>query len=306
MKPKARQAWVGLAGRMVRVTAAGTTAGTTYLGVADGHTLNLQAELPDFDGVPPTAADLIFSRDRVTRRTPVTVRVTEDGQWLAEGTVLLGDSPGRFALGHGDWQLGLAVTLASGETRQLTLRRSVTHTPRAAGPTALVPPCPDSGTLYRPSASLFGTWQLTVRAGQPCAEVVRVVLDLGRAEVVGRFVGVADPTGATAQFVRREDNATHDAAVSMANGLFSVALPLAALAPTERDNDVWDLDVVLRGRRLRVGRYLHDLENLDAVLRPVEQRMPLPGGATFRLSPFYTPAGSLALACATATPGVRA
>jgi hypothetical protein len=304
VRPRASRAWAQLAQQMARMAPTRNVATTNYLGLADGHTLNVQAALPGFDGVAPSAAELVFSQEGVARHAPAAVR-TDDGDWLVEAAVVLGNLPGRLALDGGVWQLGLAVTLQSGATRRLALRRVTVGPARTGSPTTATPPCPDTATMYRPTTSPFGTWQLTVRPGQPRAEVVRVRMDLDRTEVIGRFVGVADPAGAVAQLSRRGDRATRDAAVSFGAGLFRIVVPLAEMAPAPGTKDIWDLRVILPdGQRLRVGRFLHDLSNLKNVLRPIERRMLVPGGAAFRLNPYYTPAGSLALACISATPGV--
>jgi hypothetical protein len=273
-------------------------AATTFVGVLDGHTLNVHAVLPTFDGVRPTLATLLFAREKSCRQTPLTVGATYDGAWEAEGTVVLGDGPGRLSLSAGVWRLRMDVILASGEKRRLDLRQLAVRESHRDGPTVATPSCPDTGSRYQPSTSSFGVWRIAVRPGRPRAEVVRLRVDVAGAEIIGRFVQVADPTGATAEFMRRGDGLTHATPVSVEGDLFRVRAPLADMIPAAGAKDIWDVRVrVAEQHRLRVGRYLHDLSNLKAVIRPFERRMLMPDGAVIHLRPYYTPAGSLALAC---------
>jgi hypothetical protein len=306
VKPRARRAWTGVALRMARLTSSRSIAETTFLGVLDGHTLNLQATLPDLEGAVPVAAELLFSHESSTQRTPVTLREA-DGRWLVEATVLLGDRAGATRLNRGVWQLGLLVTLDSGETRRLTVRRMTAATAARRAPTVAVPPCPDTGTRYRPSTTAAGAWQITVRPGRPRAEVARLVVDLGGTEIIGRFVGVAERSGAYAEFTRRGDELTHEVPVAVTGDIFRIHAPLARMSPAGGTKEIWDVRVrIPGGPGLRVGRWLHDLTNLARVLRPYERRILMPDGVAFHLRPYYTPAGSLALACTSAEPGAAA
>ncbi|GAB1691977.1 hypothetical protein [Krasilnikovia sp. M28-CT-15] len=306
VQTRARRAWSGLALRMARM-AAGTVAQTTFVGVLDGHTLNLQAVLPGLDAAP-SSVEVQFRKDGTVHTAALTLsQDPDDGRWLVEGTIVLGDRPGAVRLDGGVWQLGVQVTLASGQSRRLTLRRLTAAPPGRRGPTMLVPPCPDTGTRYRPTTSAFGVWQLTVRPGRPRAEVVRLAVELGGTEIVGRFVGVADSSDAVAEFTRRADGATHLAAVDITGQLFRITAPLAAMVPAAGGKEIWDVRIRIADRHhLRVGRCLHDLTNLGRVLRTYERRILLPSGPVFHLRPYYTSAGSLALACTSADQGVAA
>ena len=301
IKARASRAWRKIALGMVRLGPTHNIASVEYLAVLDGHTLNLQVSLPEVDD--PTAAEVVLRKNDVEHRVPTTLRKEYDGRWYADATVLLGPMAGRLPLDPGVWSLTLHVATASGRTRTLTLRRMTPGKVRRPGPTVVTPPCPDTGMRFRPTTTSFGLCQLTVRKGQSRAEVVRLMIDLGKAEIIGRFVGVADASDAVAEFALREAGVVHETPVQVDGDIFRIHVPLSAMAPAPGEKTVWDIRIRVGNRRLRVGRYLHDLKNVRATIRSYERRMLMPGGVVLHLRPYYTPAGSLALTCTGANPG---
>lgn len=292
-----------LALRAARV-APGRAATATYFGVPDGHTLNLQVLLPPDD--TPASAELILRRARTEHRVAAVLRAGADGTWHAEATALLGTRPGAIPLGRGGWRLWLELTTASGERHRLPVRQAPAEQTRT-GPTVAAPLCPDTGTRFRPVASTLGACRIVVTPGRPSAEVVRLAVDPGRAEISGRFVGAVDATGAVAEFRRVGDGALRARAMAVSGDLFRIELPLAALVPAPGAEDIWEIGVRLAGgRRLLVGRFLHDLQHIRRTLRPYEKPMLVPGGALFHLRLQYTLAGRLNLICTSADPKERA
>ncbi|MEU4694631.1 hypothetical protein [Actinoplanes sp. NPDC023714] len=303
LKTRARRTWTKIALGMVRLGPTSNIAHVEYFAVLDGHTLNVQIVLPTLDDAEPTSAEVVFSKDRVEHSVPATLRKMYDGNWYADTTTVFGPAAGRIPLDPGHWTVVLRVGLSSGETRNLTVRRMAPGRARGATPTVLTPPCPDTGMRFRPVVTSFGLAQIHVRGPQVRAEVVRLMLDLGKAEIVGRFVGVPDASGAVAEFSRREAETIHETQVRVDGDIFRIHVPLAEMAPEPGDKSVWDIRIRVAGRRLRVGRYLHDLKNVRATIRSYERRMLMPGGVVFHLRPYYTPAGSLAFTCTGAKPG---
>ena len=287
-------AWTRVAPRVARLAPAREAADATYFGIPDGHTLNLQAALPVAD---PATAQLVLRRAATEHWTPATLRRGPDGEWYAEATVLLGARPGGIPLGRGAWQLRIVVTTATGEEHRLPLRRPLPE-PQREGPTLTAPACADTGARFRPVVSSLGICRIVVTPGRPGAEVVRLEVDPGRAEISGRFVGVADATGAVAEFHRAGEDTVRESPVSVTGDVFRLPLPLATLVPAPGAEEIWEIRLRLPGgRRLQVGRFLHDLRHIRRTLRPYERPMLVPGGALFHLRLQYTLAGRLNLIC---------
>jgi hypothetical protein len=306
IKTRAKRTWTKIALGMVRLGSSGSMASAEYFAVLDGHTLNLQLALPTLEDAEPTSAEAVFSKDRIEHRVPVTLRKMYDGIWYADTTTVLGPAKGRIPLEPGHWTVGLRVVLTNGETRNLAVRRLAPGKARGATPTVVTPPCPDTGMRFHPRTTSFGNCQIDVRGPQIRAEVVRLTLDLGRAEIIGRFVNVVDSSGVVAEFGLRDSDKVLESAVTVNGDIFRIHVPLPAMAPAPGEKEIWDIRVRVAGRRLRVGRYLHDLKNIRTVLRSYERRMLMPGGVVFHLRPYYTPAGSLALTCTGANSGDNA
>ena len=292
---RAGRTWTRIAPQVPRIGPARHAVSATYFAVVDGHTLNLQAAVP-LDGPAPATADVVFRQARFEHRASATLRAG-DRRWYLEATVLLGSRPAGIPLGPGAWQVSVLLTQPSGECRRVPVRAPAAR-PDRRGPAVAFRACPDTGTEFRPGMSSLGTCRITVRPGQPRAEVVRCTVALGRAEVLGRFVGAGDTAGCVADFRRRGDGAVHTASVTMRDGFFAVTAPLADMAPARGAEDVWEIEVRLRaGRRLPLGRFLHDLPDVRRVLRSYERRIPAADGTAFRLRPGYTSTGRFTLTC---------
>lgn len=300
--PRVTPVWTSVAARLARVAPAGDVATATYVGVPDGHTLSLQAVLPA--GIEPqgTSATVVFRHARTEHRTPAALRADPDGRWYAEATALLGRRPGGIPLGRGAWHLRIELTAAAGGRRRLPVRRPLPD-PVRTGPTVAAPPCPDTGTRFRPVTTPLGACRIVVTPGRPAAEVVRFTMGCGTAAIVGRFVGVRDTTGATAEF-RRGDGTVREEPVSASGDVFRIGLPLAAFRPGTGGEQIWEAVIRLAdGCRLQVGRFLHDLEHIRRTLRPYDRPVVLPGGTAYRLRLQYTLAGRLNLICSNTDTG---
>jgi len=287
----------GVAARLARVAPAGEAAAVTYLGVPDGHTLSLQVVLPAGTETRGTTASLVFRHARTEHRVPAVLRSAPDGGWYAEATTLLGRLPGGIPLGRGVWQLRIELTTTSGERQRLPVRRTLPEPVVGTGPTRAAPPCPDTGARFRPLTTALGVCRLAVTPGRPAAEVVRFTMGCGVAAIVGRFVGIPDTAGAIAEF-RRGDGTVLEEPVSASGDVFRIELPLAALRPDAAGEQIWEAVIRLAdGRRLQVGRFLHDLEHIRQTLRPYDRPVLLPGATAYRLRLQYTLAGRLNLIC---------
>ena len=192
------------------------------------------------------------------------------------------------------------LTSESGDKRRRAVRRPQPEPPRD-GPTVAAPPCPDPGTRFRPATPALGSCRIVVTPGRPGAEVVRFLANCGRAEISGRLVGVGDATGAVAEFRCTGDGTVRTEPISVSGDVFRIGLPLAALAPAKGGEQMWEMWVRLAdGRRLPVGRFLHDLQHIRRTLWPYERPMVLPGGGLFHLRLQYTLVGRLNLICTSA------
>jgi hypothetical protein len=284
-----------IAPHLARIGTSGGDAIATYFAILDGHTLNLQAVLPPLGGLDRATAEVVLRKGRTERQVPAVVRADSDGHRYVEATAVLGSPGGRVPLSRGVWQVRVVVTASSGTRHRIAVHRLVPPAP-PRGATIADPACPDTGVRYRAVTSSLGACRIAVRPGKPAAEVDRVLVDSGGAEILGRFVGVADPAGAVAEFRRCGDGAVRTAPVTVRGAAFAIATPLAAMVPAAGVADVWEIRVRFAGdRRLPVGRLLHDLRNVRKTVRAVERQMLVPGLPMFHLRPQYSNAGRLTL-----------
>jgi hypothetical protein len=273
----------------------------TYMAVSDGRALNLCVPLPEQAGeyhvefIPRRAVRRVLAGPKeTTRRAAARLGHDARGRPCAEATVVLGAS--GLGLSAGRWRLWLAVGGPAAAPRRIPIRAPLPA--GRSGPTVAVPPCPDTGTRYIPSVSPLGYCGLTVRTGRPVAEVSRLTLNHAGAEIAGRLVGAGSAEHARFEFVARIGGAVWPAPVEIVDGAFQVAVPLAKLAGPAGTERIWDVWVRVPGaRRLRVGRFLHDVRSPSRVFRvPVRVVAPEPG-VLISLRPHYTAAGGLRLAC---------
>lgn len=317
--PPARRVWSAAARRLARLSRPDRFATAEFFAILDGHTLNVHALLPPArrgGGEAPIRAELVFRQAAARHTAPAVLHTHSAGAhpvqppgWSAEATVLLGPRPGGLPLARGTWRVELLVTGPDGGTCRLPLRRPADADERP-GPTLSAPPCPDTGALFRATTTAFGACRVAVRPARPRAEVVAVRLEPTRVQILGRFValatgpGDAGVGGAVVEFGRRGSEVTHEVAPRVDGDRFLVDAPLSAMVPESGVEQVWDVRVCVPGYgRLRVGRYLHDLRNLRGVVRVPERRVVTAEHTVLRVRPYYTPAGSLALACGRSTTG---
>ncbi|MFI5934643.1 hypothetical protein [Actinoplanes sp. NPDC051494] len=303
IQPRARRTWTKITVGMVRFGTDKNVAAAEYFAVLDGHSLNVQLILPDLEGAVPASAQLAFTHGRAEHRVPARLGQDYLGRWTAEALALFGERPGGLPLTPGTWDLALLVTTESGDQRRLTVRRTEPEQIRKASVTVAAPPDADTGMRFRPAVGAFGVCHIDVQAAQPRAEMVRFVVDLGKAEVIGRFVAVPATAGAVAEFHCRDAGTVHQSAVTVEGEIFRFGVPLAAMASDPGGKQVWDIRIRVGGNRIRVGRFLHDLSDIRTVLKTYERRLLMPGGAVVHLRPYYTTAGSFALTCTSTEPG---
>ncbi|MGC9667539.1 hypothetical protein ACNTMW_13395 [Planosporangium sp. 12N6] len=278
--------------RLMPARAAGPTARVRYCAVLDGETLNI-------DFVVPVATDASEVRLRLTagNRTmevPARVRHVDAGSTRACATVRLGRS-GLGIVRPGRWRLSCAVSTADG-TRTYPL----CGVPAAAwpdGPTIRAPRSPESGLLYRPEEGPGGRTELAVLAARPTAELVDVVLDWTRAELVLRTVGISADTAAV-EFTSREGAPRARVDATVEGDRIICPVPVALLAPRGRAQEwVWDPHLVTGGMRLRIGRSLHDLVDAKKTVRTGAVVVWASPESAVRTRPYLTSTGRLALAC---------
>lgn len=276
--------------RLARLGTGRGDALATYFAVPDGHTLNLQAALPPLGELAGVTAEVVFRRGRREHRAPATLRAG-----LVEAAVVLGALPGRLPLDVGGWRVRVVLTRPSGRRHRLAVHR-LTPPPQHRGPTIADPRCPDTGARFRAAVSALGACRIVVRPARAGAEVARLAVEPGRAEIVGRLIATGPAGGAVAEFRRHGDGAVRTAPVVVRDGLFHVETPLTGMVPAPGAEDVWEVRVRLPGGgRVPVGRFLHDLASVRRTLRGYERQMLVPGVPLFHLRPQYSHAGRLTL-----------
>jgi hypothetical protein len=293
--------------RLARVGTASDDAVATFFGVLDGHTLNLQATVPPLDGIGDATAELLLRKGRTEHRAPALLRAGRDGKRYVESTAVFGPLPGRIPLNRGVWQLGILLTMPSGDVRRLGIQRLEPEQP-GTGPTITDPACPDTGIRFRAVTSPFGACRIVVKPAQPAAEVNRLTVDSRHAVIMGRLVAAGDASGAVAEFRRHGDGEVRVAPVTISGDVFRVAAPLDEMAPAPGpEEEVWEIRLHLAGdRRVPVGRVLHDLRSVRKTLRAYERQILVPGLPMFHLRPQYSNAGRLTFTCTNVDLGEKA
>ena len=273
--------------------------------VLDGRTLNIDLLAPQFRADDVTAAELHAVRGSVRRTTPARVRREADGSCAVEATALLDDSPGGYALRPGDpWFLEVMLHTRTRGRRIL----KVLGGRQNAGTTGLTipsPPHPDTGYRYKARLYWSGRLALTVTPPAATAELSRVELDWTRAELEVRAVGWQLGDESVVEVANRSGTARVTAAAGRVGAdRVRCTLPVAELAGLTRTGRETVLNVFVRsdGRRLRVGRVLHDLMNPGRVLKPTPAIIWAGPGSSLRVQVRFTPAGGMSLACRTITP----
>jgi hypothetical protein len=130
--------------------------------------------------------------------------------------------------------------------------------------------------------------------------VSRVEVDWLRAALEIRLVGGERAGNAAVEIVRRSGTARVLAPVEpIGADRVRCALPLTELAALGGGSGPVYLHVFLRngGRRLRVGRVLHDLLDPERILKPTPAIVWAAPGKCVRVEARFTSAGALTLAC---------
>jgi hypothetical protein len=272
----------------------GSYAQALYFAVLDGHTLNLQAIVPPIEG---SVAELVVLLRHNQFRVPTAIRTLPDGQTVAEATVLLGECGELMPLTPGVWRLAIEITSAAG-VKRLPLRRSVKA--GAMKHKGLDYPCPKWGTFFKAGLTPSGLCQITVRPPRPRAEVVHVDLKPSRLDLDIRLTGIAYAGPVEVEFGLRHSDRRHRMAADCAGNRLSVSAPIAGMAPTTGTEEIWNVWVHIPGQsRLRVGRYLHDIRHPARIFRAPERLISPKRSLSVQIRPYYTAAGSLALALST-------
>ncbi|WP_433298143.1 hypothetical protein ACQP2F_42655 [Actinoplanes sp. CA-030573] len=281
--------------KVTKAIAGDAVAEARLAAVLDGRTLNIDMHVPGvpFDDV--LSAELRAVRGHTRRVAPARVRSGPGGALWVEATALLDDNPGGFALRPGtQWLLEVALSTRSGGQQVLRVLGG-RQDAGTRGLTVPSPPHPETGRRYRVRVRLSGRLAITVAAPAPVAEVSRLDLDWLTASLEVRLVGRPPATPATIEIVKR-------------GGAAQVSVPTERTAPDRVRCDLplakiaqlgGGARLFLRtgGRRLRVGRELHDLANAGKVIRPTPAIVWTGPGKVVRVEATFSPAGALTLAC---------
>ncbi|KAB1929868.1 hypothetical protein F8271_28395 [Micromonospora sp. ALFpr18c] len=276
---------------------AGPVIEARFVGVLDGHTLNLDLAVPAALAADVVGAELHLVRGATRLTAPADLRRAPAGLSVSAAVLLCG-RPGGLDLAEGPpWRVECRLIRAPGGGDPVRVFGGVTERP--AGPTVAAPPCPDSGHRYRPLTDQAGRLTLAVTAPGALAELTDVRLDWTGASLEVRTVGWRadgpvevglEPRGG-GEFLRVRGE-------PVGPDLLRFALPLAPMTEAGYDRErIFDVRLHSGSRRLRVGTVLHDLANPKKSLRPPAAMVWAAPGRSVRVRPYFTPAGSLALAC---------
>lgn len=269
---------------------------TRFVAVLDGRTLNIEFPVPGITAADVFSAELRVVRGRVAHSVPARIRPDLDGSSSVAATVLLSEGTGGLGLPSGSpWLLEAVLRTSTGTTSYAVLAGE--QRARAAGPTAAAPPDSVTGCRYDLRTTRSGRLGLTVLAPEPTAEVAAIDVDWLGASLRVRLLGY-DTRVTTVEFTARTGEG-HARAVAVATSDGGRCdIPVRDLALLGRTKETF-FDVHLRAgkRRLRVGRFLHDVVNPKPVLVPPAGIVWAAPGLSVNLRPYYTPAGNLTLAC---------
>ncbi|MFC8267628.1 hypothetical protein ACFUIZ_18145 [Streptomyces cinereoruber] len=264
-----------------------------YAAVLDGQTVNLHAELPG-SATLPDRAEIVLRRGRVRHRTDARVYRHGEGPLLVDAAVLLGEELGGAPVSTGQWKVRLRLRTGR-RSRHLPLLLLEPPVPYH-GPTGPMQASPVTGARYRVGRSVTGNVRIVAARPRPGAEVVKIRMDHAGIEVAFRVLGV-HATGHRVDFVasgRRIERPVHTGP----DDLLTVTVPLAEMTPRKNRPEHWD--VVLHtdeGRRMRLGRRLHDVRNPLRVFAMRSLAMTPQGRNPMIVQPRYTSAGNLRVTC---------
>ncbi|MET8151565.1 hypothetical protein ACIBSW_24545 [Actinoplanes sp. NPDC049668] len=273
----------------------GPAATARFAAVLDGRTLNVEFPVPG-RAADVRSAELRVVRGRTVRCVPVRVRRDSDDSCSLSATVLLTDGPGGLDLRPGSpWLLEAVVHSSAGTTSYAVLAGEPGTT--AAGPTLAAPPDAVTGRRYQVGGTRSGRLCLAVNGPAPTAEVAAIDVGWLGARVRVRLLGCEGPVTAVEFVARTGEGRVHAAAVATGDGA-QWDVPAHELALMGGAKETF-FDVYLRAgtRRLRPGRYLHDVVNPKPVLVPPAGIVWVAPGLSVSVRPYYTPAGNLTVAC---------
>jgi hypothetical protein len=285
-------------GRLFRaVLPAGPTVRALFVGVLDGHTLNVDLAVPPQLARDVTTVEVHVVRGAVRHPVPADVRLEGDALRVSAAALLCG-LPAGLDLGPGDpWSVECLLLSSDGGATRASVHGAPTALP--SGPTVPNPPCPDSGHRYRPIADRAGRLNLRVTAPAALAELTDLRLDWTRAVIELRAIGWSAEEPVEIELKPRDGGRPSRARGEVVGkNLLRFVLPLApASAVSAPRESIFDVRVHTGASRLRVGTTLHDLANPKTALRPPAAIVWAGPGRSVRVRPYFTPAGSLALAC---------
>ncbi|MGA5085628.1 hypothetical protein [Streptomyces pseudogriseolus] len=269
------------------------TAQLRYAAILDGHTVNLHARLPESAGLPESA-EVVLSRGRQTFTAEARVYEGPDGEVLVDAVVLLGAEVGGAPTEPGRWRLRLR--LRSGRRTRVVPLLLVTPPVPYSGPTKPMAASSVTGERHRLGRSFRGSARVVSTGARPSAEVLKVHLTHAGVTVDFRLLGIRAEQP-WVEFVA-SGRRLEQPVTSPVPGVLRVNVPLDRMPPRGNRPDHWD--VVLcgaDGRRLRLGRRLHDVRNPLRVFAMRSLAITPPGLPPMIVQPRYTPAGNLRVTC---------
>ncbi|BAL85377.1 hypothetical protein AMIS_1570 [Actinoplanes missouriensis 431] len=275
----------------------GPAVSARFLGVLDGRTLNIEIPLPAVAAAGVTGAELRIRRGRVRHSVPARIRAQAGGGCSFEATALLADGPRGLGLQPGaPWVLEAVVHTTGGTTSYAVVQSPPVQ--QSEGPTVPAPADPVTGNRYEARLTATGRLGLAVTPPEPLAEVAVISVGWLGARIGIRLVSCDEPPKAV-EFTARTGEGRARVAATTTDGVVWCDIPLHELAVLggPAKETFFDVHVRTGNRRLRVGRFLHDVVNPKPVLVPPTGIVWAAPGLAVSLRPYYTPAGSLTVSC---------
>ncbi|MGW2839285.1 hypothetical protein ACWCWD_15970 [Streptomyces sp. NPDC001493] len=264
-----------------------------YAAVLDGQTVNLHAELPR-SVRSPDSAELVLKRGRRQYASPARVYAGDGGALLMDAAVLLGAEMGGAPVTVGRWQVALRLRTGR-RTRRVPLLLVDLPTPYE-GPTKPMAASGVTGQRHRLGRSVTGNLRVVTAEAKPGAEVVKVHITHAGISVDFRVLGVRidELRGEFLASGRR----LRQTVTVLPDGITRVEVPLADMTPLRSRPEHWDVVVCgASGRRLRLGRRLHDVRNPLRVFAMRATAIAPRGRRPMLVQPRYTAAGNLRITC---------
>jgi hypothetical protein len=282
--------------RLIPVRLPQHVAQVRYAAVLDGHTLNLDIEVPAAGPQPPSGVTLVLTAGQRRLSVPARIRSVTDGVARVSATVVLGER-GLPVHEKPRWLIDCVLRDQAGASQTYALC-GAPPPPWPDGPTVPAPRCSRSGMLFRPETGPGGRTTLVVHQPKHSVQIVALRVGWVQADLTLRTVGFTCTEAPELRLTCRTDRRSVTVRASVDGDRLRCALPVGSMTSEAGvDESIWDVHLLVQNKRMAVGSTLHDLEHPKGVIRLQDAIVSAEPGVAVRVRPYVTPTGRLAVAC---------